>query len=455
MSKFPRLIVVSVVAVLLPACSTDITRFDYPIMGMNDAPPPAREQAYRDPYADRNTYQQSSQNQQNYQNSYQQSGRDRLQQTYQQGYDRRQPQDRYVQYDRRTDPRYDRRSYETRDVYDTASTDKPDQRDDYKHAPYQRDQLPALNQERERADRTSFQDQRQQVAAKVVPAPARRDASGRHIVAHGDTLYNISKRYHVRVEEIRRANDLYGNDIKLGQALVIPGVSRVEKSPASTASLGKDGVYQVGQGDTVYNISRRFGVSREALAEANGIDDMSQVKLGQKLIIPGKERKGRVKKPVKVVSLEKRSGLKTPARPMSRLQSAQKSVAPSGNRFIWPARGTILSGFGRQKSGIINDGVNLALPRGTAVKAADDGVVAYAGNELKGYGNLVLVRHANNWVTAYAHNSKLMVKRGQKVRRGQVIAKSGKSGSVMQPQLHFELRKGSKPVNPQKYIAMR
>ena len=108
--------------------------------------------------------------------------------------------------------------------------------------------------------------------------------------------------------------------------------------------------------------------------------------------------------------------------------------------------------FGPKPNGLQNDGINLAVPEGTPVKAADDGVVAYAGNELKGYGNLVLVRHSNGFVTAYAHASEIMVKRGDNVKRGQVIAKSGQTGSVTSPQLHFEIRKGATPVDPSQYL---
>jgi murein DD-endopeptidase MepM/ murein hydrolase activator NlpD len=117
--------------------------------------------------------------------------------------------------------------------------------------------------------------------------------------------------------------------------------------------------------------------------------------------------------------------------------------------FRWPARGRIILGF---KSGA-NDGINIAVPEGTSVKAAESGVVAYAGSELKGYGNLVLIRHPNGFVTAYANNGELEVKRGDTVKRGQIIAKSGQSGNVSSPQLHFELRKGSTPVDPTNYLA--
>ena len=111
-------------------------------------------------------------------------------------------------------------------------------------------------------------------------------------------------------------------------------------------------------------------------------------------------------------------------------------------------RGKVITSYGAKTNGKSNDGINLAVPEGTPVKAAEDGVVAYSGNELKGYGNLVLVRHSNGYVTAYAHASELMVKRGDTIKRGQIIAKSGQSGEVGSPQLHFEIRKGSVAGRP-------
>ena len=121
--------------------------------------------------------------------------------------------------------------------------------------------------------------------------------------------------------------------------------------------------------------------------------------------------------------------------------------------FRWPARGRVIAGFGPSPNGLQNDGINVAVPEGTPIKAAEDGVVAYAGNELKGYGNLVLIRHSNGFVSAYAHASALSVKRGDTVKRGQEIAKAGQTGSVTSSQLHFEIRKGSTPVDPAQYLA--
>lgn len=130
-------------------------------------------------------------------------------------------------------------------------------------------------------------------------------------------------------------------------------------------------------------------------------------------------------------------------------RSSAAASADEKPEFRWPARGRIIQGF---RSGS-SDGIAIAVPEGTAVKAAEAGVVAYAGNELKGYGNLVLIRHPNGFVSAYAHNGELNVKRGDTVKRGQVIAKSGQTGNVSSPQLHFELRKGSTPVDPTAYLA--
>jgi murein DD-endopeptidase MepM/ murein hydrolase activator NlpD len=129
---------------------------------------------------------------------------------------------------------------------------------------------------------------------------------------------------------------------------------------------------------------------------------------------------------------------------------APQAATESGAQFRWPARGRVIAGFGKQGG---NDGINISLPEGTPVKAAEGGVVAYAGSELKGYGNLVLIRHENGWVSAYAHNSEIKVKRGDTVSRGQVVALSGQSGNVNAPQLHFELRKGSTPVDPMPHLA--
>jgi murein DD-endopeptidase MepM/ murein hydrolase activator NlpD len=141
--------------------------------------------------------------------------------------------------------------------------------------------------------------------------------------------------------------------------------------------------------------------------------------------------------------------------PTDSLEKEATKLAESNGavpKFRWPANGRVIAGYGATPNGQQNDGINISLPENTPVKAAEDGVVAYAGNELKGYGNLVLVRHPNGYVTAYAHAKELLVKRGDQVKRGQVIARSGQTGNVNTPQLHFEIRKGSSPLDPTRFL---
>ncbi len=116
-------------------------------------------------------------------------------------------------------------------------------------------------------------------------------------------------------------------------------------------------------------------------------------------------------------------------------------------------RGRILASYGSAPGGGHNDGINIAAPRGTPVRSIDTGTVAYVGNEVKGYGNLVLVKHDNGWISAYAHLDDVTVKPGDTIASGQVIAKVGESGGVTEPQLHFELRRGKKPVDPKEFLA--
>ena len=226
-------------------------------------------------------------------------------------------------------------------------------------------------------------------------------------------------------------------------------------------------------GDTLWGIAHRHGVSTDDLAAANGGSTI--VKLGTRMNIPG----GAPAR-VQVASIDPNQTIGTPTlgAPPRTLQEqaveipapAQQQVAsiapqtptarcrppvpirssrPPSASFRWPVRGRIISGFGKKPNGERNDGINLAVPEGTSVKAAEDGTVIYSGNELKSYGNLVLVRHADGWVSAYAHNKELSGRSAAtQVRRGQVVALSGMSGGVTTPQVHFELRKDATPVDP-------
>ena len=131
---------------------------------------------------------------------------------------------------------------------------------------------------------------------------------------------------------------------------------------------------------------------------------------------------------------------------------ASASVLPHGGHFAWPVRGHVLAGYGVARDGGHNDGINIGASRGAPVAAVDSGIVAYAGNELRGYGNLVLIKHGGGWISAYAHCDELLVKKGDPVYRGKVIAKVGATGGVSEPQLHFELRRGKRPVDPREFL---
>jgi murein DD-endopeptidase MepM/ murein hydrolase activator NlpD len=306
-------------------------------------------------------------------------------------------------------------------------------------------------------------------------------------VGPGDTLETISRRYDVPVAAIMEANSIsHPGGVRPGQHLVIPRrrgpatalaapPTRVASSsaampsptpvgpPRSALSQGAS-VHVVAPGETLHSIARHYGKSALVLAKANNIAPDSVVRVGERITIPGGASAAAAPAPAAVpasarneptvaaVESPHSARLAAPVAPDA-AESGAKTESPGGAAgFRWPVRGRVIAGFGPKPNGIQNDGINLAVPEGTPVKAADDGVVAYAGNELKGYGNLVLVRHSNGFVTAYAHASEIMVKRGDAVKRGQVIAKSGQTGSVASPQLHFEIRKGATPVDPSQYL---
>jgi murein DD-endopeptidase MepM/ murein hydrolase activator NlpD len=235
--------------------------------------------------------------------------------------------------------------------------------------------------------------------------------------------------------------------------------------PPRTALTPAASVHVIAPGETLHGIARLYGKPVLMLAKANNIPPDTMVKVGDRITIPGAGSAAALTTPAAprgeavVGSLATADSphsarLASPAPPEGQ-DGAVKTSEPAGGlpSFRWPVRGRVIAGFGPKPNGLQNDGINLAVPEGTPVKAAEDGVVAYAGNELKGYGNLVLVRHSNGFVTAYAHASEILVKRGDAVKRGQVIVKSGQTGSVTSPQLHFEIRKGATPVDPAQYLS--
>jgi murein DD-endopeptidase MepM/ murein hydrolase activator NlpD len=299
-------------------------------------------------------------------------------------------------------------------------------------------------------------------------------------VAPGETVESISRRHGVPASAIMQANNLSPSGaLHPGQQLVIPRYSPspvANASPATrvtppakplgSAPAGNPGVHVVAPGETLSKISRLYGKSLGDIAKANNIQPSAKLNVGDRLVIPG-VRASAIKSKARPLISQAPAASSEPASeppqsasvfaPVAEAPSAKdavKSAEGTGSlpKFRWPANGRVIAGFGPSANGQQNDGINIAVPENTPVKAAEDGVVAYAGSELKGYGNLVLVRHPNGYVTAYAHAKELLVKRGDQVKRGQVIARSGQTGNVNAPQLHFEIRKGAAPLDPVKFL---
>jgi murein DD-endopeptidase MepM/ murein hydrolase activator NlpD len=214
----------------------------------------------------------------------------------------------------------------------------------------------------------------------------------------------------------------------------------------STRELGD--FHRVNSGETVYGVARQHGVDAYDLVSLNKLTPPFDLFEGQRLRIPGRG----VAPPAVAAAPATRPAETRPAGVTPRTTEALPPPPATAGTFIWPVEGRVISDFGAKGGGRFNDGINIAAPEGAAVRAAGAGVVAYSGNELRGFGNMLLIKHAGGWVTAYAHNQELLVNRGDTVDRGQVIARVGSTGGVDQPQLHFELRKGKKAVDPLDYL---
>jgi murein DD-endopeptidase MepM/ murein hydrolase activator NlpD len=281
-------------------------------------------------------------------------------------------------------------------------------------------------------------------------------ASGETIeVQPGDTLHGIARRHGVPIGALIEVNGLGdGAALKPGQRLLLPvGASPRASAPerASNPPAGWEDHHTLQVGESLYAVARQYRVELGELQRVNGIADPTKVRAGTPLIVPRGEvqpasppaEAGQRAPPLQVPSTNQPEAVKT-----ADLGNRADDAGTALDKFRWPARGRVIAPFGTRPDGTHNDGINIAVPLGTEIHAAEAGRVAYAGNELKGYGNLVLIRHDGGWVSAYAHADQILVKRDEVVRRGQVIAHAGKTGSVDQPQLHFELRHGAKPVDP-------
>jgi len=273
----------------------------------------------------------------------------------------------------------------------------------------------------------SPQVKRKSAAAENASAAGERDApkhedarsasalgTGQYKVQSGDSLHSIARKTGARVEAIRKANNLRTDFLHVGQVLTIPGA----------------------------------GNRKVASAAPKNVDP----------VVTGTAASSKPRQPAAEAKSESRPAGYTPPQKTEKViaEAGQKEAAISPEttgigKMRWPVRGRIITAFGGS-GGAASDGIDIAVPEGTPVKAAENGVVIYAGNGLKDFGNTVLIRHDDGLVTVYGHNSKLEVTRGEKVQRGQEIALSGMSGTSPSPRLHFEVRKNSAPVNPTKYL---
>jgi murein DD-endopeptidase MepM/ murein hydrolase activator NlpD len=313
-------------------------------------------------------------------------------------------------------------------------------------------------------------------------------------VAPGDTIASLADRYQVSIRDLIDANRLE---------------PPYQLTPGRTVTIPAGRGHRVMRGETLYGIARLYRTDLATVARLNRLAPPYRIYEGQSLRIPtavpapmpvtvaaAEPAPAPTPAPAATEAASPRPAVEvSPVAPPPQAQSMTPPAAssplppttpeaapsPAAGRpepppsappasaagpqiaalpplragsllFSWPAKGRIISGFGPKPGGQHNDGINIETPRGSPVRAAEAGTVVYAGNELKGYGNLVLIRHAGGWVTAYAHNDEILVRRGAQIGKGHLIAKSGASGGVATPQVHFEIRRGRDPVDPMRYL---
>ncbi|MBL8641715.1 MAG: M23 family metallopeptidase [Alphaproteobacteria bacterium] len=273
---------------------------------------------------------------------------------------------------------------------------------------------------------------------------------GFHTLRKGETLWAVARRYDVDLRDMLDLNGL--------RAPYKMGVGDRIKIPAPQK-------YTVKNLDTLYKVSRMFDTTTTELTRLNNINPPYRLLAGQTLHLPPRHRQLISVEPVSVAQSSANLRIeREDLKPLSQSHPAQShaekrlQVVPvqavpvqglTGSvNFIKPVSGQIISGYGPKEDGLHNDGINIRASQGTPVRAAEQGVVVYQGNQIEGYGHMVLIRHANGYLTAYAHMAKTLVRKGEKIKRGQTIGTVGSSGSVTSPQLHFEIRKGRDAIDP-------
>lgn len=282
-------------------------------------------------------------------------------------------------------------------------------------------------------------------------------------VTKGQTLYQVSREYEVPIRDLIEINELQPPyELLIGQQIKLP----------------KPTYHLVRSGDTAYDIARGYNVSVAQLVQANNIPRPYTIKVGQRLKVPGQqtdmaatetaidesETQSKLaysrdvsQKPLVAPrsSAGSPSPVSKPSRSVATSSTSKNSSFVASNKkpiFNWPVQGRVISSFGPKKGGLQNDGINISANEGSPIYSAEDGVVVYAGNELKGYGNLLLIKHNGGYLSAYAHTRDMVVRKGDAVSKGQKIATVGSTGHVDTPQLHFSIRKGRTAVNPVSYL---
>ncbi|WP_267393379.1 MULTISPECIES: M23 family metallopeptidase [unclassified Sphingomonas] len=294
--------------------------------------------------------------------------------------------------------------------------------------------------------------------ARPVAPDARAVSAGSYVVQPGDSLGRIADRTGAAAEAIARANGLPAPyTVKLGQRLTIPA-----------------GRYHlVRQGESGIAIARAYGVEWSRIVAANQLAEPYVLRAGQRVLIPGDNaaapsRAERAAAFTLDIDDIITGGEPAPAprqAPARRVTTPRRVLPPTavvaaparlpGGAFLWPVDGEVVRRFGPGRSGERNDGIKIAIAAGSPIHATQDGVVAYAGTGIAALGGLIIIKHGGGWTSVYGHASKLLVQRGQSVKRGQTIGLSGDTGSADRPEVHFELRRGRTPVDPQTVLARR
>ncbi len=264
------------------------------------------------------------------------------------------------------------------------------------------------------------QTQRVEITKGIFKSTNENKSSKGIIIIPGDTLVTLSKKYDTTISELIKANGLKPPYVlRPGKKIIIP----------------KSEIYEIKKNDTFFSIARCFKLSTKDIKDKNKNLDEKKLLVGKKILLPFYAKRNYCKS--KIISKK----------------STKKNKSFIRNSiFYWPTKGKVIATFGAKKGGRRNDGINILAPRGNPVRAAASGKVIYRGNELPAWGNLILIKHSNGWTSAYAHLDKFYVKIGDNLNAGDLIGVVGQTGNIDKNQLHFQIRKNSKPIDPMRYL---